>query len=111
MGSLIKPGGLAFVSCVIHEAMSPSGWGKIRRKVAAGAPLTKNVNPWEHLNYFSPKTLVELMRTGGFEPLTVPLGRVKGMHIRTKRYFLSQAISRGLRWPGTYVSPFWVHRG
>jgi 2-polyprenyl-3-methyl-5-hydroxy-6-metoxy-1,4-benzoquinol methylase len=31
-----------------------------------GTLVDKNVNPWEHLNYFSPDTLVKMLEEGGF---------------------------------------------
>jgi 2-polyprenyl-3-methyl-5-hydroxy-6-metoxy-1,4-benzoquinol methylase len=47
----------------------------IRKTVERGEPLNREVNPWEHLYYFSPSSLDRLLRACGFSPQE-PLGSV-----------------------------------
>jgi 2-polyprenyl-3-methyl-5-hydroxy-6-metoxy-1,4-benzoquinol methylase len=35
--------------------------------IAAGRPFTREMNPWEHLNYFSPATLAQMLERAGFD--------------------------------------------
>ncbi len=58
----LKPGGLLFVSV----PMNSEGMREAVRNYHNGQALSKNVNPWEHLNYFTPKSLAALLLERGF---------------------------------------------
>jgi SAM-dependent methyltransferase len=78
MTTVARPGAVALVDCVVGAASSPEAWGRIRRQLEAGEPIPKEINPWEHLNYFTPAKLTELMREYGFEPAKDPGAWVPG---------------------------------
>lgn len=59
--SLLKPDGYALLTCIISHVKDESGWREIRRRLSRGYPLPKEVNPWEHLNYFTVETLFRLL--------------------------------------------------
>lgn len=72
MTTVLRPGAVALVDCVVGAVPSPEAWGRIRRQVDAREPIPKEINPWEHLNYFTPGNLTALMREYGFEPAQDP---------------------------------------
>lgn len=112
MGKAMKPGGFAYVVCVIDEVASAAGWERLRRSLASGAPITKNVNPWEHLNYFTKDTLADLMKGAGFEPHAHPDDRIRGASSRMEMLAAAaKYVHRRIRYGGNYVSPFWIYRG
>jgi len=55
------------VICVSVPDFADARWRTIRRDRDAGRPITREVNPWEHLNYFSPERLMRLMQESGYE--------------------------------------------
>ena len=62
----LKPGGVAFVSvphCTMTELDTASA------ALSRGELISKDYNPWEHLNYFSPDSLAGMLQTAGFEIL------------------------------------------
>lgn len=70
--------------------------------------LTMTVNPWEHLNYFSPVTLDRLMAETGFAPIAAPqLPHPPDIGLRPEETTLrrikngSASAARLLRWIAT----------
>lgn len=64
---------------VVHSLLVVDGWigvcvpdfgesrlESILRDLRSGRDFTRELNPWEHLNYFSPKTLSFLLESEGF---------------------------------------------
>jgi len=62
-----------------HRLLSPGGWLGVRvpdfsdarlrgilLDLSAGRVVTPELNPWEHLNYFSPSTLAAMLARAGF---------------------------------------------
>jgi SAM-dependent methyltransferase len=70
--ALLSDGGFLVVAV---PSFARGRLGEIRRAVERGEPLSREVNPWEHLNYFSPPSLDSLLRACGFSPQE-PLGSV-----------------------------------
>ena len=68
----LKHGGYAFLTCIVHEVMSLSDWAQMRRRLADKKPLPKDINPWEHLNYFNNQTYRRFLDESGFEPVPTP---------------------------------------
>jgi SAM-dependent methyltransferase len=60
---LLVPGGL-LLACV--PDFGGARLAAARAAAAAGAPCEREVNPWEHLGYFSPRTLRDLLAREGF---------------------------------------------
>jgi 2-polyprenyl-3-methyl-5-hydroxy-6-metoxy-1,4-benzoquinol methylase len=61
------------------DLLAPAGWlvasvpdfsgarlRSIVRDQSAGRPVTRELNPWEHLNYFSPESLTTMVEEAGF---------------------------------------------
>lgn len=69
MAQVLRPGGVALIDCVVGAAATPESWGRIRASVAAGVPLPKEINPWEHLNYFTNDQLATMLGEYGFRPV------------------------------------------
>ena len=69
LSSLMKPGGYAHITAVIGGVVPHLFWRKIRRSIKKSLSIPKEVNPWEHLNYFTHRTLVILLERFGFTPL------------------------------------------
>ena len=67
--SLLKPGGYCLITCIIHFAAHPFSWKELKKKVLRGLPIPKEINPWEHLNYFTPETLIKFLTSFGFVPI------------------------------------------
>jgi 2-polyprenyl-3-methyl-5-hydroxy-6-metoxy-1,4-benzoquinol methylase len=53
--------------CVSVPDFSPRRLRDTLADMAAGRPFTRELNPWEHLNYFSPATLAHLLDRTGFD--------------------------------------------
>jgi SAM-dependent methyltransferase len=87
--ALQESGGALCVSVPDFEA---GRWRTIRRHRQAGRPITREVNPWEHLNYFSPSHLVRLIEEAGY-----------AAEIEPAAYFGFQPGSRGLHRIGNTI--------
>ncbi|MBT3349761.1 MAG: class I SAM-dependent methyltransferase [Nitrospinaceae bacterium] len=104
MGKVMKPGGFAFIVCVIDEVASAAGWEGLRRNLADGKPITKNVNPWEHLNYFTKDSLTDLMKGAGFESYTHPDDRIRGASSLTGMLTaVAKSVHRRIQYGGNHV--------
>lgn len=68
MVSLLKPHGFALITCIIDVSIKRN-WNEIRKMVTKGKPIPKEINPWEHLNYFTVETLSKLLSQIGFCPV------------------------------------------
>jgi 2-polyprenyl-3-methyl-5-hydroxy-6-metoxy-1,4-benzoquinol methylase len=53
--------------CVSVPDFSPRRLRDTLADAAAGRPFTRELNPWEHLNYFSPSTLAQMLARAGFD--------------------------------------------
>jgi SAM-dependent methyltransferase len=91
IASLLRPGAYAYITCIIPAVAKPSGWKKIRRKLDQKAPIPKEINPWEHLNYFTQKKLTKMLKQAGFKPLKRP-GKWLG-----KQYVVAHCVEHILR--------------
>lgn len=60
---LMKPGGWI---CVSVPDFSPRRARDVFSALRQGRSVTREVNPWEHLNYFSPATLQAMLERAGF---------------------------------------------
>jgi SAM-dependent methyltransferase len=60
---LIRPGGAI---CVSVPDFSDDRRDAILRDLKAHLPVTRELNPWEHLNYFSPQSLSRMLSSEGF---------------------------------------------
>jgi 2-polyprenyl-3-methyl-5-hydroxy-6-metoxy-1,4-benzoquinol methylase len=92
---LLCPGGVLCVNVPDFEDR------RLRREVRAacsGEPFTRELNPWEHLQYFSPRTLRALLSAAGFVPLEgslpVDVGVRPGLRGLAR---LGNALKSGLR--------------
>jgi SAM-dependent methyltransferase len=69
-----------------RELLAPHGWicvsvpdfddrrlAGIVAELRQGKPVTREVNPWEHLNYFSPATLAAMLRRAGYRVAAEPV--------------------------------------
>ncbi|MEX2015533.1 MAG: hypothetical protein WD873_02775, partial [Candidatus Hydrogenedentales bacterium] len=68
----LKPGAYAFLTCIVHEVMSRKDWGHMRERLAKKQPLPKDINPWEHLNYFNNHTYRRFLDESGLDPVPTP---------------------------------------
>jgi len=66
MAAILRPGGLAYVTGIVRSVASPALWKDLGVCLRRGKPIPKEVNPWEHLNYFTEDTLDRMMRQAGF---------------------------------------------
>lgn len=68
---LLAEGGWIAVSV---PDFNPARLRMILKDLRSGGPVTPELNPWEHLNYFSPETLARMVQEEGFdvEPLPAP---------------------------------------
>jgi 2-polyprenyl-3-methyl-5-hydroxy-6-metoxy-1,4-benzoquinol methylase len=60
---MVVPGGWM---CANVPDFAPERWKAIARAMATGEPLTRELNPWEHLSYFSPLSLASMVSRAGF---------------------------------------------
>ena len=60
----VRPGGCGYVSVPFF---SDQRILQIRRQWNAGPPPDKNIDAWQHLNYFSPDSLANMLQSVGFE--------------------------------------------
>ncbi|MCH2213509.1 MAG: class I SAM-dependent methyltransferase [Fuerstiella sp.] len=65
---ILKPGGVVFVGVPCCPKVEMDA---VAAQLRLGRQVSKDINPWEHLNYFSPDSLVRLMQTTGFEVLNL----------------------------------------
>jgi SAM-dependent methyltransferase len=63
--ALLRPHGWLAVSV---PDFSDARRDAILADLRAGRPFSRELNPWEHLNYFSPWSLDAMLRRGGFTP-------------------------------------------
>jgi len=90
---LLKPQGCAHITCIVGgERFMGRFWREVRKKVKKGLPIQKEINPWEHLNYFSIESLRRLLGEFELTPINSPEGW---------RKYLPQALSR---W---HLSGYW----
>lgn len=68
--SLLKPGGFAHITAAIGGVAPFFFWRSIRNRVRKNLPIPKEVNPWEHLNYFTHGSFVKLLGKYGLRPLS-----------------------------------------
>lgn len=71
MIGMLKPGGYALISCIVPTAAQDVDWNEIKWRVSHGLPLHKEINPWEHLNYFTVETLSNLLSEFGLTPVSI----------------------------------------
>jgi SAM-dependent methyltransferase len=122
MASLLKPNGYALITCVVAPVAGEAGWNEIKRRLLNGQPIPKEINPWEHLNYFTAETLSTLLSEFGFVPVPTQAqpGDLRGLLQNIKRSWKSggiglRPIARYLRYRGTrrvgkprsQVSEYW----
>jgi hypothetical protein len=97
--SLAAPGAVVYVSVPPYEP------AMLERQIAAyraGQPLDMTLNPWEHLSYFSRRTLDATMARGGFTPIPPP--GPPGLGIRRETAAVARmknslaSLPRLLRW-------------
>ena len=69
--SLLKPGGFAHITGVVGGIRAPLLWGMIRKRVRQKLPIPKEINPWEHLNYFTHGTFSKLLKNSGFISVSI----------------------------------------
>jgi 2-polyprenyl-3-methyl-5-hydroxy-6-metoxy-1,4-benzoquinol methylase len=98
----LKPGGVAFVGvpCCTQAVIDD-----VCVRLKDGQPISKEINPWEHLNYFSPDSLVRMMQSAGFEVINLfrpdkPRGWRRWLRRRNRPYPLAASTSLFCRWPG-----------
>lgn len=53
--------------CINVPEFSKTRMSKIKKQLDAGQNITTELNPWEHLNYFSPETLREMLNKEKFQ--------------------------------------------
>lgn len=91
--------------CVSVPDFNPRRMAGILSDLRGGRPVTREVNPWEHLNYFSPATLVSMVRGSGFVVDAEPVrdfgfrGSARGLRrvtntIRSAGRLLGHAMTR-----------------
>jgi len=95
MTALLRPGGYAYITGIVRETKRLSKWAKIKRRVENGSPICKNINPWEHLNYFTQDTFVELLGSCGLVPIPSPGYYLDGNDIvkQTAKIILKKCLS------------------
>lgn len=76
---LLKPGGYAYITCVIGDVHSNENWDVIKGSLERKESIPKEINPWEHLNYFTNKTFLALMTSYGFIPVDGPEEAATGL--------------------------------
>ncbi|HJM82059.1 MAG TPA: class I SAM-dependent methyltransferase [Nitrospinota bacterium] len=74
MSSFLKSGGYAYITGIIGDVARRSDWEVIKALLARNEEIPKEINPWEHLNYFTNETFLDLMRSNGFKPVDAPAG-------------------------------------
>jgi SAM-dependent methyltransferase len=105
LGTICGKGAAVFVSSPSFEEPA------LRRQIAAharGEAMRRTVNPWEHLSYFSRRTLDRLMARGGFRAVAAhELDRQPDVGLRPERRAVARlgnsaiSILRTLRWAAT----------
>ena len=117
MTSVLKPGSYALITCIVPATAGEADWKEIRRRLSRGLPLRKEINPWEHLNYFTVETLSRLLSDHGFVPVEVrthpdSLRRlIHGMRFLQKylQYFLARLLNsnQGRQLPTPVTPVYW----
>lgn len=107
MARLLKPGGYALITCIVGDVANPSGWKNIRKRLARGLPIPKEINPWEHLNYFTHETLIKMLGASGFVPLKSPGGWVGGNNVALQCAEIILKKYLPLKWPKRWISGYW----
>ena len=72
--SILRPRGLLFIKGIIGCAKDSMSWAKINKSYRSSGSVPKDINPWEHLNYFSLSTLSQLLEERGFFELNAKKG-------------------------------------
>jgi trans-aconitate methyltransferase len=67
LSKLLKQGACGYITAMIPFANSPDGWTELNKRISSGLPLQKEINPWEHLNYFTVDTFRTLLSETGFQ--------------------------------------------
>ncbi len=67
---VMRKGGIGFFSV---PDFTRYRWAKAQQKVDANIPLIKEVNPWEHVNYFDRSSFRRLLSESGFERVPLPV--------------------------------------
>jgi len=71
----------------------------VSKALAQGRPIPKEVNPWEHLNYFTPESLEEMLGRHGFTIISIPheLQRLSSTCLRhSKGHFVKTRLAHSL---------------
>jgi len=69
---LLKDDGVALIDCDIFGGArlnNNAEWKIVNKNIHNNKMIKKEINPWEHHNYFTPKTFNQLMTTAGFSPV------------------------------------------
>jgi SAM-dependent methyltransferase len=86
---VMREGGIGFFS-VPDFTRYP--WAKAQQKVDANVPLVKEVNPWEHVNYFDRSSFHRVLIESGFEPVSLPVGLRVKRAVRSVRTALQRPV-------------------
>lgn len=108
MTSLLKPESYALITCIVSHVAQGSGWNEVRRRLSQGQPLPKEINPWEHLNYFTVETLPRLLSEFGLVPVTpqTQAAQLQGLFQSLKRLWKSVRIGS----PSPEIPGYWQLR-
>ncbi len=107
---VLKPGATVYLTCIIPDVARAGGWARLRKRVAKNEKFSKEVNPLEHLNYFTPASLAALMRQKGFFPVRPPGFWWAGSF--STRNLVRKLLKRWgpLGWNHVFVTDFWEYR-
>ncbi|MBA4367885.1 MAG: hypothetical protein C0403_09640 [Desulfobacterium sp.] len=67
LAKLLKHGACGYITAMIPFANSSEGWTELNKRISSGLPLPKEINPWEHLNYFTVDAFRRLLSEIGFQ--------------------------------------------
>jgi 2-polyprenyl-3-methyl-5-hydroxy-6-metoxy-1,4-benzoquinol methylase len=84
INSCLSPGAYGFIGVPDY---SDENMEDVVHRFSSGRLLSKNINPWEHLNYFSPVLLVKMLRDSGFRVIQPNRANaLKSFFSATRRY-------------------------
>jgi 2-polyprenyl-3-methyl-5-hydroxy-6-metoxy-1,4-benzoquinol methylase len=67
LNTMMKPNGVTYFSVPNYCLKNLNEQIQL---VHSAKPIPKELNPWEHLNYFTPKSFYSLIIKAGFKPIT-----------------------------------------